>query len=850
MGVHKRSPLRRMVLDGLLLVFVAALLTLTIVLVRVKLLQNAQSLGMALARSYAVEEQTHLHNLEVNLVMAWHYVDEILDDGGSTQDIQDWLEDCFANLSSIIGEGMVDFYAVIDGQIVAANPWEGDASFDYLSAPWYRQALEAAGEPVCSQSYLDAVTGQPVITLAQALSGSGNVLAMDVYIANPSLHLITQDMPEDFSYYLCGQDGRLLYAAVPWKTQPEQLESFASYLFAGVSDGSLLAYDASVVGLDGAARGVYYCPMSNGWTAILTIPMRAILMGEQNATVSLVAGAALALYVALIFLTVQDVLRVRRVKAADDTVHMLGDSFYAIYRVNFRDGRYQTVKAHQSASALPVTGDYGQLLHHISSFVQPSALKAFEDSFSLESIRRRTSQNIADYGGDYQRLFGQTYRWANIRTLFNRDVDPNVVILCFRDVDEEKRRELQHTLLLQDALEAAKKSTRAKSNFFSSMSHDMRTPLNAILGCCDLAQHSCREGNLDKIQEYLKKIAFSGDQLLGLINDILEVSRMEAGKNNLEQRELNLRRLLANLADIFRDQLEQAGKSLQVSVDFEDDVVIGDEKKIAQIVNNLLSNAVKYTGPGGHVSLEARQFRFRQHSKYQIQVADDGIGMSPEFLEHLFDPYSRETAFTPSPVGGTGLGMTIVHGLVGQMSGEISVESQLGQGSRFVVTLPLQAAPRGAAPAVEERDGEAPSFRWQGRRVLVAEDNALNREILAAFLGRFGAQTLAAADGEEAVRLFQAQPPFSVDAILMDMQMPRMDGCQAAAAIRRLDRADAACVPIVAVTANAFAEDISRTTAAGMDAHISKPVDAAVLRQTVEKLILEREGPSHQEDGP
>lgn len=839
MEAGKRSGRRVWVLSAVLLAFVAALLVLTVILVRVKLLQNAQSLGMALAKSYAVEEENHLRAMEAHLAMASHYVNEIEDGGGSPGQIREWLSGYFSKMTDIVGESIVDFYAVIDGQIVAANPWEGDETFDYRLADWYNQAVEAEGEAVCGPSYLDAVTGQRIITFSQALERGGNVLAMDVYIQNPALHLTAQDMPEELSYYLCDQNGNLVYSAVRWNVGQDELQRYAGYLLAGIADGSLLAYDASFQDLDGYERGVYYYQMSNGWTAILTLPMSAILMGEENATVFLMAGVGLVLYLALVLLTVQDVLRSRRIKVAGDTAHMLGDSFYAIYRVNFRAGRYQTIKGHRSANDLPPTGDYDTLLSSISAFVRPNTLQAFEASFSLDSIRQRIAQGIADYGGDYQRRFGETYRWVNIRTLYNREVDPSMVILCFRDVEEEKRRELQQTILLQEALEAAQKSTQAKSRFFSSMSHDMRTPLNAIIGCCDLARRSYRAGEREKVEDYLKKIAFAGDQLLALTNDILELSRIEAGKNSLAQREMDLRALLVSLTDIFRDQAQEQGKEMQVSIEFQEDRVVGDEGKITQIVNNLLSNAVKYTNSGGRVRLEARQFHFQQHSKYQILVEDTGIGMSAEFLEHLFDPYSRETTFSAHPVMGTGLGMPIVRSLVQQMSGEISVESQLGRGTRVMVTLPLQPAARQESGPGEAQDQEA-SLDWKELRILVAEDNELNREILTAILGQLGAQVLQAADGEEAVALFQDQPIFSVDAILMDMQMPRMDGCQAAAAIRRLKRADAGTVPIVAVTANAFAEDIDRTTAAGMDAHVSKPIDSALLRQTVEKLIRRR----------
>ena len=395
MEAGKRSGRRVWVLSAVLLAFVAALLVLTVILVRVKLLQNAQSLGMALAKSYAVEEENHLRAMEAHLAMASHYVNEIEDGGGSPGQIREWLSGYFSKMTDIVGESIVDFYAVIDGQIVAANPWEGDETFDYRLADWYNQAVEAEGEAVCGPSYLDAVTGQRIITFSQALERGGNVLAMDVYIQNPALHLTAQDMPEELSYYLCDQNGNLVYSAVRWNVGQDELQRYAGYLLAGIADGSLLAYDASFQDLDGYERGVYYYQMSNGWTAILTLPMSAILMGEENATVFLMAGVGLVLYLALVLLTVQDVLRSRRIKVAGDTAHMLGDSFYAIYRVNFRAGRYQTIKGHRSVNDLPPTGDYDTLLSSISAFVRPNTLQAFEASFSLDSIRQRIAQGLS-----------------------------------------------------------------------------------------------------------------------------------------------------------------------------------------------------------------------------------------------------------------------------------------------------------------------------------------------------------------------------------------------------------------------------------------------------------------------
>ena len=837
MKTRKGLRLYGNVLNGLLLLFVAALLIFGVFLVRTKLLQNAQSLGMALAHSYAVEEELNIDSLQANLVLASKYVEEIIDDGGSSTEIQNWLAGYFSKYTDTIGKGLVDFYAVIDGTIIAANPWAGDATYPYEQTDWYRSAVGAGGQPVQGKVYLDAVTGQRVLTISIALEREGCVLAMDVYVQNEALHNTAQTLPENCSYFLCDADGKLIYSKTKWEMKEQDAQSYADYMMAGIADGSLLAYDAFVVDTEGISRGVYYQTMRNGWTVIVTIPTRSILMGEPNTIVKIMALLAVIFFLTLAFMTVQDALKNRTMKKADDTIHMLGDSFYAIYRVNAKDGSYESIKTYQDLlDKLPPKGDYAAFLEAMRLLVKPSTFRAFEASFSLENIRQRISQGISDYGGDYERLFGDTYHWVNIRTLYNRELAPDEVILCFRDVDEERRRELQKTILLQNALDAAQKSTKAKSEFFSSMSHDMRTPLNAIIGCCNLAEKSHAAGDDSKVWEYLKKIEFSGNQLLELINDILELSRAEAGKQNLDQRELDLKALLINTSDIFRDRALEEGKTLEVSIDFRDSTVIGDEKKLSQIINNLLSNAIKYSSPGDSIRLEGRQFDFQQHSKYQMVVEDTGIGMSPAFLEHIFDPYSRETSFSAHPTVGTGLGMSIVKSLVQQMSGEISVDSVLGKGSRFTVTIPLETV----RPAEHSAPQPPPeSFDWTGRTILVAEDNELNREIISEILQQCSARVLTAVNGQEAVQVFASQPPYSVDAILMDMQMPVMDGCQAANAIRALNREDAGGVPIIAVTANAFAEDIARTTQAGMNDHVSKPIDSMVLNQTLQKLIAE-----------
>ena len=385
---------------------------------------------------------------------------------------------------------------------------------------------------------------------------------------------------------------------------------------------------------------------------------------------------------------------------------------------------------------------------------------------------------------------------------------------------------------MEDALEIARQNEASKQTFFSSMSHDMRTPLNAIIGLSDLAgQHT---DDPRKTREYLGKINTSSRQLLGLINDILDMSRMEQGKVVLDRRSFDLCGCVEECLAPFRVQAERDRKTLSVRFDLSPRPLMGDPFRVRQILNNLISNALKFTPEGGSVSLSVAQMDEGEYAKYKFVVADTGIGMSAEFLKRLYEPYARELRFSPKQASGTGLGMSITKNLVAQMDGEIQVESQPGRGSTFTVILPFAAAEESRETISQA--AETTDFTLDGLHILLAEDNEINMEITVELLAAQGVQVTQAWNGAEAVEQFRQSPPGSFDAILMDMQMPLLDGCGAARAIRAMDRPDAGTIPILAVTANAFAEDISATTAAGMDAHISKPIDFRILCQTLGRL--------------
>lgn len=799
---------------------------------RVELLKNAQSTGTSLARNYAAEERNKLVVFETLMSFGTGSLDTWLEQGWSREEVQQWLELYFFRMQDILGERVVDPYAVIDGEIVAANPWTGDADYDATQSEWYRRAVAARGEVVFTDVYTDAISGGPVVTVAQQCERSGAVLAFDIFPEHFRFSSDALSLPQGGSLFLCDSAGALIYQQSELDAPREQVEAYVADLAESVRAGEQDRYDASIIDLDGHQRNVYYYAMPNGWLVILTVPYDTILQGLGTFTL-LFALLALVSLAAVVGMSWWDLRLSRQAQRADETARILGNSYYALYRVDFVRDTYERIKGAASiGGGLPPRGSYEELRRAVGEVMEPEAYQEYLDSFSIENIRQLVTHNVRDFGGDFRRRFGEEYRWVSVRVLFDASIAPEEVVLCFREVEEEKKRRLEEIKLLETSLEAARTSEKAKQAFFSNMSHDMRTPLNAVIGLSRLAREHLDDR--EKLADYMDKIDFSGRQLLGLINDILDMSRMEQGKMTLDCRQFDLAACVRDCTEAFRPQAGQEGKQLELTVEAGQSQVIGDPFRISQILNNLLSNALKFTERGDAVSVSLRQLDQGELAQYQLVVKDTGIGMSPDFLPQLFEPYARETRFSARHIGGTGLGMPIVKNLVTQMDGQIHVDSAPGRGTTFTIVLPFPVPPD---QLPEEQPGQPEGFSLQGRRVLLAEDNPVNMEIAAEILAMNGVEVVRASDGLEAVEQFEAAPPFSIDAILMDMQMPRLDGCGAARRIRGLDRPDAASVPIIAVTANAFAEDMAETRAAGMDAHIAKPIDVQQLCRTLERLV-------------
>lgn len=827
----KRKAAGSIVLNAMTIVITLLIIISSLYFVRDKMLKNAQSLGTALTQSYATEQQAQMRMFEDYLDIGSQYVNELIRSGADDKEIQNWMVDYFKKITKLYGDKVIDPYAVIGGKIIAVTPWEGDNSYEYEDTEWYQMAMADKGKVVFTDTYEDAITKESIITSSIALEDEGAVLAMDIYPSKlQGLRNAFTEEIEGNSLYLCDSKGHLIYAKTPWNKPSEKLDEYAHTLFDNVQKGYFASYDDSFKDFNNERRGVYYSQMENGWMIIMTIPFDTLLLGESNVLMYGLLAVGGILILILLFMFVRDILHSRKIKEADRTVSILSDSFYAIYRVNLKTGMYTTLKnAADMDEKVGMNGTYDHLLQMIETVVEKGTYQEFAFCFSLDSIKQRVKEHIADYGGDYKRRFNDRYKWVNIRTLYNEKISSEEVILCFRDVDVEKRQELQYTLLLQETLETNKKSAEAKEAFFSNMSHEMRTPLNAIIGFSKLALES---GDMsDKNKEYIKKISFSGQNMLSLINDILELSRLEAGHSHLDYRDFNLEECIHNISGSFEAKAMEDKKDFKVNIDIKNKYIKGDELKVVQILNNLLSNAFKYSDAGDKVLLEVKELEYRQYHKIRFTIKDSGIGMSASFLNHLFEPYARETHFSTKSTIGTGLGMPIVKSLVEQMSGEIDVESKLKEGTTFVVTLPFEVA--NTQVSEEKKDEKQTENVLQGKKVLLAEVNELNREIATEILQMHDLEVICAENGKEALDIFQSSSPYSFDLILMDMQMPIMDGCEASEKIRSLDRDDARSIPIIAVTANAFSEDVARVLRSGMNAHIAKPIDFNVLQEVM-----------------
>ena len=521
-------------------------------------------------------------------------------------------------------------------------------------------------------------------------------------------------------------------------------------------------------------------------------------------------------------------------------INALGQAYSIILLINIKKDTLEVIKFSDGVGHNYRKEDLSNALRkeYIENMIAPSFQKNYMAFTDISTMESRLKEH------DSLSCISQTIKGAWIRSMivpqkYDEKGNLSTVLLAISDVTEEKEHELEQDRILRNALSSAEHANRAKTAFLNNMSHDIRTPMNAIIGFTSLAAEHLDDREI--IRDYLEKISTSGKHLLSLINDVLDMSRIESGSVKIEKTNVYLPDVLEDLKTIILESVHAKQQKLLIKMqDVVHEDIITDKLRLTQVLLNIISNAVKFTPVGGtiHILVEEKASQKAGYAVYSFCIKDNGIGMSKEFQEHVFDSFARERTVTESGITGTGLGMAITKNIVDLMGGTIHLTSKQGEGSEFIVTLECELANK----TVQDKQSSCPKAEkkhldYSGKKVLLVEDNELNREIATEILKSLGMKVDYAADGMEAVEIMSSEAGNQYDLIFMDIQMPKMDGYTATREIRTLNDSKKANIPIIAMTANAFDEDRKKAIKAGMNGHIAKPIDVNVILQNLDRIF-------------
>lgn len=518
----------------------------------------------------------------------------------------------------------------------------------------------------------------------------------------------------------------------------------------------------------------------------------------------------------------------------NEIISSISRIYFSIYHIDLQEDFYEEISSSNDVHRL--TGHIGRasskMMEICESFVAPEYLERARSFFDISDLPKRM-KNDESVAIEYLAKDGNWHMARFIEKKRNESGELTSVLYVTRLISDVKRREYNWMVVAEEA----NRANEEKSDFLSRMSHDLRTPLNAMRGLTQVAADNIE--NKEKVKECLAKIDRTGNYLHQLVSNILDISDIESGSLKLSQDTVEINKLIDDFSYDTENLKQYRNLNCSCNVhDIKYDSVIADGERIEQILMNLLSNAVKYTPDGGSVTLDVSQRESAESGmvKLVMSVKDTGAGMSQEFLGKMYSKFERAVDTRLNTVRGSGLGLTIVKKLVDMMHGSIEAESELGKGTEFTITLELPYVDDHES-ASDDGSCEKDAFETEGINILIAEDNDLNYEVASEMLAARGIKTERAEDGAVCVEKFNSSPAGTYDAILMDMHMPVMDGIEAARMIRRLSHPQAREIPVIAMTANVFAEDIERCISAGMDDHLPKPVDVNRLIELLKKYI-------------
>ena len=528
----------------------------------------------------------------------------------------------------------------------------------------------------------------------------------------------------------------------------------------------------------------------------------------------------------------------KQVKENRQALLALGTAYYHISSLNLKTERIELVKSSR-ASAMDIEGngaDWYPQFQIIKEVIAEPFVQKYMDFFDIKTMAARL-HNKESMSDEFMKKDGTWFLSMVVPQIYDADGNVTSVLFANRDVTDEKIRELRQEKELREAKLKAESANHAKSSFLFNMSHDIRTPMNAIIGYAELASRHLED--TAKLDRYLEKIQVCGEELLSLLNNVLNLARIENNKIEMEYTVSNVYESFENYVTMFQQQAESKNQTLSLTEQIMYPYVYMDAPHLSEICLNIISNAIKYTNDGGTISCNVSQKASEKEDwcNLIITVTDNGIGMSEEFQKHVFETFERERNSTFNHIEGSGIGMGITKKLVELMGGTIEVKSKQGEGSAFTVTIPCRKASEEDF-LVKKNNNLRDKNCLDGVRILLVEDNEINREIAIELLTEEGCIVETAGDGVACIDMIEKAEADYYKIILMDIQMPIMNGYDAALIIRKLKDTKKSRLPIIAMTANAFAEDVNKALSAGMNDHVAKPINMNILVPIMMKYLL------------
>lgn len=526
----------------------------------------------------------------------------------------------------------------------------------------------------------------------------------------------------------------------------------------------------------------------------------------------------------------------KQVKKTRQALYALGTAYYHISRLNLKTGKIELVKRSRKMcmDIKDNTADWDPQFEVIESIIAEPFVQKYIDFFDIRTMAARL-HNKESMSSEFKKKNGSWFLSMVVPQSYDKNGNVTSVLIANRDVTDEKMRELRQEEELREAKLKAECANKAKSAFLFNMSHDIRTPMNAIIGYADLATRHLQE--TEKLGRYLEEIQICGKELLSMLGNVLDLARIENNKVEMEYTVSNVRECFENCVTMFRQQAESKNQTLSLTEQIMYPYVYMDAPHLSEICLNIISNAIKYTNTGGTISCSVLQESCKEDwCNMIITITDNGIGMSEEFQKHIFDAFERERNSTASHIEGSGIGMGITKKLIELMNGTIEVKSKQGEGSSFTVTVPCRKALK--EDTLEKKNTNLHNKNClNGVRILLVEDNEINIEIARELLMEEGCLVETANDGVACIDMIEKADADYYKLILMDIQMPVMNRYDATLAIRKMKDTKKSRIPIIAMTANAFAEDVQKVLSVGMNDHVAKPVDINILVSTMMKYL-------------